>query len=328
MMTMDENVGLYLRDAFGRGLAAHAYIVVGEKQYVKSLLKECALVAMCRNHVGDDGCDSCKKTIEGEHLDVIGLPLDKTKNRMTVADVAYLVEESFRRPVDSSDQRVFCVDATDSVSGVGSELWQNKLLKTLEEPIDGVYIFIGVTDPEALLPTVRSRCQILKQTKLSAAEVKQVLLRKSFDMVSCEMAAAMSGGSVQRGEQILASRTAFEAYRLATEIATDMDSTKVALKYAAGLLANRDGIYDCLGYLILLLRESIVLRLAPELCLLPHLQNTVDKICSNYTLQAAEACIEKINQAKKRLDDGANVTVTVDGLLGKLLETKYLCRKL
>lgn len=326
MIALDENVGAYLSSAFARGLAAHAYIVVGEKQHVKSLLLQCALVTMCRSHTGDD-CDVCKKVVAGEHLDVINLPLDTVKNKLTVADVSYLVEESYRRPVDNSEQRVFCVDATNSVSGVGCELWQNKLLKTLEEPIEGVYIFIGVTDAEALLPTVRSRCQLLKQTKLSAGEVKQALLRNSFDMTSCEMAAAMSGGSVQRGEQILANRAIFEAYRLAVEIATEMTSSKVALKYAAALLASKDTVYDCLGFLMVLLRESLTLRLAPELCLLPHLQDTIDKICASYTLQAAEECIVKINMAKKQLDDGANITVTVDKLLNTILETRYLCRK-
>ncbi len=326
MIALDPNVGQYLKQAFGRGLATHAYIVVGEKQYVKSLLKECALVTMCRNHVVDE-CDSCKKVMLGEHLDVISLPIDVSKNKLTVGDVAYLVEESYRRPVDNSEQRTFLVDATDSVSGVGCELWQNKLLKTLEEPIEGVYIFIGVTDAEALLPTVRSRCQILKQSRFSVSEAKRVLSEKSFDLTSCEIAAVMSGGNVQLGERILANRSAFEAYRLAIDIATEMTSTKVALKYASALLAQRENINDCLGFLTALLRESIVYRLAPELCQLSRLQNTIDKICSNYTLAAAENCIEIINKAKKQLDDGANVTVVTDRLLNKLLETRYLCRK-
>ena len=326
MTVMDRNVGQYLCDAFAGGYAAHAYILVGEKQYVKSLLKECALVTMCRNHLGDD-CDACKKVSLGEHLDVISLPTDSAKNKMTVGDVSYLVEESYRRPVDNSLQRVFCIDATNSVSGVGCELWQNKLLKTLEEPMEGIYIFIGVTDAESLLPTVRSRCQILKQTKLTVNEVKQALLRNSFDMVSCEMAAAMSGGSVQMAEQIMSARDAFAAYKLATEIATEMTSTKVALKYASDLIARRDSVYDCLGFLTVLFRESVVYRLAPELCLLPHMHNTIDKICANYTLQAAESCIEKINFAKKQLDDGANFAVVTDKLLNTILETRYLCRR-
>lgn len=325
-MILDQNVGGYLADAFAAGRAAHAYIVVGEGQYIPKLLKECALVTMCRDHVGDD-CETCKKVLADEHADVIRLPLDAQKNRLAVADIAYLVEESFRRPVDNGDQRVFLLDASNSVSGVGCELWQNKLLKTLEEPIEGVYIFVGVTDAEALLSTVRSRCQIVRQTVLSVGDVKQALLRNNFDLTSCEIAAAMAGGSVQMGQNILANPDLFDVYRTAMGILTEMTSTKVALKYAAAVLAKREFIGDCLAFLTVLLRESIVYRLAPELCLLPHLRNTIDQICANYTLQAAEVCIEKINEAKYRLDGMLNATVVIDGLLTSILETKHICRR-
>ena len=326
MMPFDKNVGQYLVEAFREGRAAHAYVVVGEKQYLPSLLRECAVVTMCYNHVGCD-CEACKKVVEFAHQDVMYLPLDTQKNRLTVADMAYLVEESYKRPVDNSEQRVFLIDASNSLAGVGSELWQNKLLKTLEEPEGNVYIFVGVTDAEGLLPTVRSRCQILKQVKLSVDEVRQALLSKSFNLVSCEMAAAMSGGSIQTGERILSNPAIFDAYKTAERIATEMTSTKTALRYASEILSNKDYVYDCLGFLTVLLRESVVYRLAPELVLLPHLKNTIDKICANYTLAAAQACIERINAAKKRLDDNGNAAVVIDQLLNGLLEIRYRCRK-
>lgn len=326
MMTFDKNVGQFLAKAFAEGRATHAYIVVGERQHIPALLKECAMVTMCVNHTGDD-CESCNKVNIGAHQDVIRLPLDEQKNRLTVDDMAYLVEESYKRPVDNSAQRVFIIDASNSLTGVGAELWQNKLLKTLEEPAENVYIFVGVTDVELLLPTVRSRCQLLKQTKLTFDEVKAQLLGKSFNVSYCEIASAMSGGSVQTGERLLNNPAVFEAYNTAINIACEMTSTKNALRFASEILSRKEYISDCLGFLTVLLRESIVYRLAPDLCLLPHHKNTIDQICANYTLQAAESCIEKINIAKKRLDDNGNATVVVDQLLNVILETRYRCRK-
>ena len=75
------------------------------------------------------------------------------------------------------------------------------------------------------------------------------------------------------------------------------------------------------------MRESIVYRLEPSLCILPCLHDTIDQICAYYTLAACEICIEKINLAKKRLDDNGNVTVVIDQLLNTLLEIRYRCRK-
>ena len=325
-MTFDVNVGQYLMRAFAEHRAVHAYIVVGEKQYLPQLLTECAIVAMCDKHTFD-GCDTCKKVADLAHQDVMRLPQDSVKNRLTVADIAYLVEESNKRPVDdSSSARVFLIDASSSLSGVGSELWQNKLLKTLEEPTDNVYIFVGVTDVEGLLPTVRSRCQVLKQTVLTVAEVRDALVAKGFETSACEMAAAMSGGSVQTGERLLNNQAVFAAYQTAISVAEQMTSTKNALRFAAAILSNRETVSDCLGFLTVLLRESIVYRLAPSLILLPKLKNTTKAICANYTLDAAEGCIELINAAKLRLDAGGNVTVVVDALLNSILEMRYQCR--
>ena len=326
-MTFDANVGKYLEYAFAEGRAAHAYIIVGEKQYLPQLLTECALVTMCPSHT-NDGCDTCKKVLDRAHQDVMRLPQDTAKNRLSVADVAYLVDESNKRAVDdSSSARVFLLDASNSTSGVGCELWQNKLLKTLEEPTEGVYIFVGVTDVEGLLPTVRSRCQVLKQTVLTVAEVKKSLIERGYETQVCEMASAMSGGSVQTGERIVNNQLILSAYQTAISIAEQMTSTKNALRFAAAILSNRDTIDDCLGFYTVLLRESIVYRLAPSLCLLPKLRNTTKTICANYTLDAAEGCIQLINDAKRKLDAGGNATVVVDALLTGILEMRYQCRR-
>ena len=325
-MKFDVNVGQYLTRAFAENRAAHAYVVVGEKQYLPELLTECAIVAMCPSHTYD-GCETCKKVLDYTHQDVMRLPQDTAKNRLTVSDVAYLVEESYKKRVDdSASARVFLIDASNSVSGVGSELWQNKLLKTLEEPTENVYVFVGVTDVEGLLPTVRSRCQVLKQTVLSVAEVRSALVNKGYEVGACEMAAAMSGGSIQTGERLIANPAVFAAYENAISVAEQMTSTKNALRFASAILASKETVPDCLGFLTVLLRESIVYRLEPSLCLLPKMKNTTKAICANYTLDAAEGAIELINAAKRKLDAGGNVTVIVDGLLNSILEMRYQCR--
>ena len=326
-MTFDVNVGGYLHNAFAEHRDSHAYVVVGEKQNLDRLLTECAVVAMCSSHTFD-GCDTCKKVVDNAHQDVIRLPLDTQKNKMTVGDVAYLVEESYKKHVDdSSSARVFLIDASNSVSGVGCELWQNKLLKTLEEPTENVYVFVGVTDVEGLLPTVRSRCQVLKQTVLTFDEVKNALVGKGYETGAAEMAAAMSGGSLGTAERLIVNQAVFAAYQTAISVAEQMTSTKNALRFAAAILSNRETIADCLGFLTVLLHESITYRLAPQLCRLSKLKNTTKTICANYTLDAAEGAIQLINDAKRKLDNGGNVTVVVDGLLSSILEMRYQCRK-
>lgn len=315
-----------LINAFNNGTASHAYIIVGEKPNVPDLLKRCAQIVMCNTHNCCDACERCSKVKQGVHQDVISIPTDSVKNRLTVADVSYLVEETYKRPVDNSDSRVFLVNATDSVAGIGCEIWQNKLLKTLEEPTAGCYVFIGVTDAESLLPTVRSRCQVIKQTKTSADLIEQTLLRNGYDARFCQMAAAMCGGSLSAAERIVTNSLTLKSYQTALDTAQGMTSTKNALVYASQILELKEGVYDFLAFYTLLLRESIVVRLAPELSRLPLFKDSIDIICQNYTLLSAEDCIERLSEAKRRLDNNANLTVTIDKLLVDMLQLRYLRR--
>lgn len=324
-MTFDTNVGGYLAKAFAQGYATHAYVVVGEKQALPSLLNECAVAVMCPSH-NHDGCAVCQKVNTRQHQDVLYLPVDSEKTRLSVADVNFLVEESNLRSVDSGTARVFLIDASNSCSGVGSDVWQNKLLKTLEEPLKGVHIFIGVTDAEALLPTVRSRCQVLKQTKVTTLEVQQRLESCGYDKRACQLAGAMSGGSVQTGERLLANVKAFDALDCAVATATEMTSSKVAVKYAYQIVANKEHINLFLQCFCLLLRESVFYRLCPQLCALPELTTEVKKVCNNYTISAVTNCIQVVNDCKRMLDDGGNVNAVVDDLLSNILEMRYKCR--
>ena len=315
-----------LKNAFASGKASHAYIVVGEKPNIPALLNQCAQVVMCNTHTATDNCERCLKVAQGIHQDVISIPTDLTKNRITVADVSYLVDETYKRPVDNSLSRVFLVNAVDSVAGIGCEIWQNKLLKTLEEPTAGCYIFIGVTDAESLLPTVRSRCQVLKQSKVPQSQIEQKLQSGCLDVLVCQMVAAMCGGSLSSAERLISNAQVVKSYQVALDTAENMTSTKNALPFAAQILEVKENIADFLGFYTLLLRESIVVRLADGLAQLPLFKDSIDKICQNYTISAAQDCIERLAQAKRQLDNGANITVTVDQLLLDLLQIRYYRR--
>ncbi len=330
MAFIDNNVGGYLAKAFAEGTTSHAYIVVAEKQSLAQLLTECAQVTLCHNHVVDN-CSICNKIRQGVHQDVISVPQDKVKNRITCSaddysDTSVILSEVYKRPMDSSSiARVVTIDASNSM--INGELWQNKLLKTIEEPVEGVYLYIGVTDLESLLPTVRSRCQVLRQSKVSTAKVVEHLTNKGFTLRSSQMAGAMSNGRITKAESLVTNNQAFACFDVAIDTLENMLSTKQSLKYASQMVADKDNFVYCLGFLQCLLHESILYRLAPQLATLTALQGTIDKICQNYTLQAAEVCIEIINSAKMALDKGHNFTVVVDKLLSGILEVRFRCRQ-
>lgn len=77
------------------------------------------------------------------------------------------------RPINESGKKIFIL----SMSGITSEA-QNALLKLLEEPSEYAIFFIVIPSAHLLLPTVRSRMQILergKQESVDLGEAKKFL---------------------------------------------------------------------------------------------------------------------------------------------------------
>jgi DNA polymerase-3 subunit delta' len=82
---------------------------------------------------------------------------------------------------------------------------QNALLKTLEEPPGSAVLVLLASAPHLLLPTVRSRCQILGFAPLPEAFVRERLAEatgRAGDDAEIALAATLSEGSLGRALQI------------------------------------------------------------------------------------------------------------------------------
>ncbi len=71
---------------------------------------------------------------------------------------------------------------------------QNALLKTLEEPPAGTLIILSVNHEKALLPTVRSRAQLIDIKRPAKADVQDHFKLQNFDDKAIIRAYAISGG--------------------------------------------------------------------------------------------------------------------------------------
>ena len=96
-------------------------------------------------------CETCKTISLGTSLDVI--EIDAASNT-GVDNIRELIERSRFAPVQAR-WKVYVVDECHMLSTAAF----NALLKTLEEPPTQVVFVLATTDPQRVLPTIRSRCQ-------------------------------------------------------------------------------------------------------------------------------------------------------------------------
>ena len=87
-----------------------------------------------------------------------------------------LIETSSRRPLQA-ERKIFILKNAQCLNDVAA----NSFLKTLEEPLPtNIFILLAV-NMNLILPTIQSRCQILKFLPLSKNEIRLELLQKGVD---------------------------------------------------------------------------------------------------------------------------------------------------
>jgi DNA polymerase III subunit delta' len=154
-----------------------------------------ALNCVARNKPPDDACGvcaTCARIARGVHPDVLIVePGDS--GSMKIDQVREVVDRSGYRPFEGR-RRVVILDEADTL--VGSA--QNALLKTLEEPPPSSIFILVTSRPDALLPTVKSRCVRLRFRALDASEVAAVLVRSGRSEAEARAVAPTADGSVTR----------------------------------------------------------------------------------------------------------------------------------
>lgn len=124
-----------------------------------------------------DACDRCRPCLaidRGLYPDVQVLTPDGQFYRKSQLDE--LIASAFRRPLQG-ERQVFILREAQRLN----ESAANAFLKTLEEPLASNLFILLTRNLNLILPTIQSRCQILKFMPLSDHEVKLELERRGVD---------------------------------------------------------------------------------------------------------------------------------------------------
>ncbi len=131
--------------------------------------------------------------------------------RIPIRALRELLTLLYTKPYEGHGKAVIIRDA-DFIDAAG----QDALLKTLEEPPPGRVIILISSRPEALRPTVLSRCQRLPFDPLPRADILAVLAERGLVGPRAELLATLADGSVDAAVQLAAAEveTADEPNRI------------------------------------------------------------------------------------------------------------------
>lgn len=331
-----------LRRMLEKGRVPGALLFAGEEGIGKRLFAlELAKAMNCRTPKGFEACDRCasceriarsvfppyasedenkKRIIWSEHIDVA---LVRPFNRLIrIAPMRELEREANFRPIEGR-ARLFIIEDADRLNDESS----NALLKTLEEPPQTTHLVLLTARPAALLPTIRSRCQMIRFSPLNVEAMEKYLVdERRMPKREANLLAHVARGSL--GRALSMDLAAFRAQRDAmlevlSSLALTEDRARL-LRIAEEMNdAKRKEEYEPrLDVLEMLVHDVWALRLGAPLERIVNrdVEAQLAKISERVDASRAARWIQQIETLRGQLSVNVNRKVATDALFLSMAE--------
>lgn len=205
-----------LQRAFAAGKVPHALIFAGPPGVGKFTAAKCwAELLLCASPIKKDNafihcgkCPSCMAFESGSHPDfhhiykeLLRFSRDTENRKRTPIDLPidvvreFVLEKVSIKP-NLSASKVFVISESERLNTAS----QNALLKVLEEPPGRSFIILLCTKLDNLLPTTKSRCQIIQFGSLSDEKIIAHLVAGGINREQAKFWAGFTEGSIGQAE--------------------------------------------------------------------------------------------------------------------------------
>jgi DNA polymerase III subunit delta' len=254
------------------------------------------------------------------HPDVLIIPPDPPQLLIKLGQVRTVIQRSHSLPGEAP-RKIFIFTAANFMKEAA-----NSLLKVLEEPPDTVHLIILAENPGELLPTIRSRCALVRLGALPMEEIEMLLADRRSDVPPKQrtLIARLAQGAAGKALAFdLAAYTAAraDALLLLRNAASEPDHTalfKMTETYRAGA-EGQQKTSEFLRTLSLLLEDLLLLQSGtPELLRNTDLRAELDRFAHALPFQWIEQASRGLDQVQSGMRRNLLRSLSLDAYAGQL----------
>lgn len=305
----------YIRSAVTENRVSHAYILNGERGAGKKMLASLfAMTLLCEKQGPEpcNECHSCRQANSGNHPDIIRVTHEKP-NTISVDDIRRQVNDDIQIKPYQGPWKIYIIAEADLMTVQA----QNALLKTIEEPPAYAVIFLLTENAEALLPTITSRCVMLKLRNIKDTLIRKYLMEQlHVPDYRADMCTAFAQGNMGRAIMLANSEHFNEIREEAVQLLkyiNEMDISEIS-KAVKRITAYKLEITDYLDIIMIWYRDVLLYKATKEVDKVMF-RDQIDAIrerAKKSSYEGIELILESLEKAKTRLKANVNFDLVME----------------
>ena len=308
----------YMQKSVEQDTISHAYILCGERGSGKRMLANLfAMTLQCETGEAEpcNECQSCKQIMGGNHPDIIRVTHEKP-NTISVDDIRQQINNDVMIKPYSSKYKIYIMPEADLMS----EQAQNALLKTIEEPPEYAVFFLLVENTEKLLPTINSRCVMLRLRNVKDSLIKYHLMEQmEIPDYKANVCTAFAQGNIGRAIMLATSdhfnEIKDEAIQLLKHI-NDMEVSEIA-ETVKSITKYKLEMTDFLDIIMIWYRDVLLYKATKDVdkVIFSDQLKYIRERASKSSYEGIEIILKSLETAKARIRANVNFDLIMELLL-------------
>lgn len=301
------------RRSLRAGKMAHAYIFEGPIGCGRRKTALALTQAIFCKEISDDACGicpSCRKVAAGNHGDIHFVEPLPDKRDISIAQLRDIQRELALRPYEAP--RKACIMEPADRMNTNSA---NSFLKTLEEPPGNAIIILLTENADILLPTIRSRCQLVRFSPLSAEHVCQLLEKQGMDPETASLLAQMADGSMQKALELDNDSLNERRETLLKHFyALSLNRIVTVFDASEALSGNRDETLETLDMLLSIIRDVVHIAAGSGEIINSSIRQQLEQLAFRLNMESSLRLADDILETRRAVQRNANAKLALDNL--------------
>lgn len=290
-----NDIGNRLKYALKNGYAAHAYLIVApDLDRASELARSCAAILLMH-------------TEQTEHLPFCA-DYFELNGSVKIDELRSIRSEVYVRTFEGKNRVVLIKNAH-----LMNDNSVNAMLKMLEEPPEGTFFLLTGIE-QRILPTIRSRCHIVRLGSDSLSSIETELIARGANEIEAKAFAMQSIQNTKRAIALYEQEAFRELRKSSINAMLAMLDGKMPFKWVKTIGKNREYAVECIEFMFGICHD--ILRLTNGLAI--DINTDFDSELRSFksmSSQQINGILSSLVEASVRLSTNASPSLTLDALI-------------